>query len=1027
MVLSVAVETAAQNNVYVSDASGSNGSTCGTIGSPCLSIQYAIDSIALDGDSIIIDTGEYALASSVSSFTPVVKLPQGKSLSFRGSTDGQGTRINGDATRRGFLYYYSGTGCSSGSANDGVADSLLFTFEDLIIEDCKITETCGTTSYAYGGGMRIDCDTGSELRVFITDCIFRDNQAFDSPGTFAGGRSSSGGAIFIYGRRHGNANAGTFAEAHISGCDFSGNFANQNWNGGHGGAILLRDLDTASVVQSSFCDNYVYSQSADNGDLQHDRNAGGAICFYDMYNTNPGHGYLVDQCTFINNSATTNSGVNFTFNSEGGAIFLTKGDVLNAQNTATVHISSSSFYNNYIETGIEHIDKNGGSIDTTSVGFNAYYDEFEVGLGDDTALCEGDTMTLNAQMPGGIYLWHDGSTGPTFTVVDSGSYSVTVTVGSCTVADTIEIAVQPYPLVDLGNDTVLCPYDSVELDAFIQDATYTWSTGDSTASIFYIDSGEVWVEVSINGCGATDTIVIDTVNLHQNVLPNDTILCPNASMTLNAFINGALYAWQDGSSSFTYGVNQPGTYSVSVFKEGCSVSDTVEVEYVVQINDIIGNDQIACDQDSIELLVTQSGLESILWSNGSTDSVIYATSPGMYGVTINDRGCLFEDSILASFKPLPEVELGPDTSACQGKVIWLDAYYAGCTYMWNTNYTSPYYPVAKSGTYKVTVTLNGCSVTDQIDIEIHPTPNLEVDRQVDFCLGDSAEITARGPQNGNYLWSNGTVGKSITVYSSGTYSVTVTQQGCTRTDSTQVDVHPIPQVELGENQTQCEGTVHVLKPGLTGVEYLWQDGSTDSVFTVSEKGTYWVVVSAFGCGTSDTFRYYTRPGPTLRAINDTTICFGDTFSFWQKDTNTLYFWNDRRNGLKQLVDGEGVYTVEASNDCGRLRDTARIDIRECDCRMYIPNAFSPYADGINDVFEIGHSCNISKFSITLFDRWGGVVFYSQDPDFQWDGKVAGTRVQVGNYSYRIEYNAFVGLHAKKARPFVRSGSVTVLR
>ena len=149
--LSFASISMGQNDVFVSDASGSNVITCGSSGSPCQTIQYAVDSIAVGGDTIRIDTGEYSLPSSVSSYTPVVKLPEGKSLSFKGSTLGQGTRINGSVTRRGFLYYYAGTGCNTGTANDGISDTLNFYFQDLIIEDCKITETCGSISYAYGG------------------------------------------------------------------------------------------------------------------------------------------------------------------------------------------------------------------------------------------------------------------------------------------------------------------------------------------------------------------------------------------------------------------------------------------------------------------------------------------------------------------------------------------------------------------------------------------------------------------------------------------------------------------------------------------------------------------------------------------------------------------------------------------------------------------------------------------------------------------------------------------------------------
>ncbi len=95
--------------------------------------------------------------------------------------------------------------------------------------------------------------------------------------------------------------------------------------------------------------------------------------------------------------------------------------------------------------------------------------------------------------------------------------------------------------------------------------------------------------------------------------------------------------------------------------------------------------------------------------------------------------------------------------------------------------------------------------------------------------------------------------------------------------------------------------------------------------------------------------------------------------------------------------------------------------------MYIPNAFSPFRDGINDVFEISYACEMDKFRITIYDRWGGKVFTSGDPAFQWDGVLTGSRIPVGVYTYRIDYNAFVGLNAKKARPFERTGALHVIR
>ncbi|MEX2595409.1 MAG: gliding motility-associated C-terminal domain-containing protein [Salibacteraceae bacterium] len=1015
----------AQNSVHVSVNSGTDALTCGAAGSPCQTIQYAVDSIAISGDIIQIDTGLYSLPAATSAFTPVVKLPQGKSLSFIGSTAGLGTRINGDVTRRGFSYYYSGTNCNTSSANDGISDSLRFFFKDIIIEDCSITEMCGTTSYAYGGGIRLDCDTASTLEVEIIDCVFRNNRSFDVPGTFAGGRSGSGGAVYIYGRSTSASNSGLYSSAHIRNCDFSGNYANHNYNGGHGGAILLRDLDTASVVNSSFCDNYVYSQTADNGDLMHDRNAGGAICFYDMYNATPAHGYAVDSCSFINNSATTNGGANFTFQSEAGAVFLTKGDVLSATNNATLYISNSNFYNNVIETGIEHIDNNGGTIDTTAIGFNAFYTQFEANLGDDTTLCFGDSLLLDAQIAGASYLWSDNSTGPTLLVTDSGSYSVTLTVGSCEVSDTIQVDYQGYPEIDLGEDTTLCPYDSLLLDVYMNNASYNWSTGSNDSAIYASDSGLIWVEVSVNGCASRDSIVLDTVKLSTGVLGNDTTVCPETVFSISAYTEGATYAWGDGSSSSSKIVTEGGEYIVGIQKQGCTVFDTLSVTYVEEITNVIGDDTSACEGETITLEVRQSGLTGISWFDMDNDSVKSFTTSGTYGVTVNDRGCLFSDSIELFFVPLPEVDLGPDTGGCDDVYIVLDAFIENSTYQWNTGYTSPYYPVAKSGTYTVTVTRDGCSAADSVEMTFISTPEVVLPDTVNLCEGREYVLQ---PANldAQYQWNTGKNTRTLTVGDSGFYSVTVSINGCVDSGGTRVLVHEYPVFDLGKDTSFCENRPPLLYADYDNAEYLWQDSSRRQDFQVENGGKHWVRVTQNGCVSSDTIRLKKRYLPKIDLGNDTTICLEESFEITLDDENTLYLWNGSNHGNTYIADKEETIEVVGENDCGRVSDQISVNMEQCECSMYVPNAFTPILDGINDEFSISYVCDIVEFEFMVYDRWGHVVFQTNQPDFSWDGINNGQALPIGSYPYTMFYSARMN---QKPKPFdfERTGVIHIVK
>jgi len=95
------------------------------------------------------------------------------------------------------------------------------------------------------------------------------------------------------------------------------------------------------------------------------------------------------------------------------------------------------------------------------------------------------------------------------------------------------------------------------------------------------------------------------------------------------------------------------------------------------------------------------------------------------------------------------------------------------------------------------------------------------------------------------------------------------------------------------------------------------------------------------------------------------------------------------------------------------------------CDLYIPNAFSPNSDGENDEFKAFVNCSLTDYEIQVFDRWGNVVFQSENPDLGWDGMVNGERAKQGVYIYLIRYNPPDG-EGSTLRT-VQSGTLTLLR
>jgi gliding motility-associated-like protein len=217
-----------------------------------------------------------------------------------------------------------------------------------------------------------------------------------------------------------------------------------------------------------------------------------------------------------------------------------------------------------------------GSGDCNSVIFNDPLPCF-VDLGNDTTLCQGETLTLDPATPGSTYLWQDSSTDPTFTVTESGTYWVDVTISGCLTTDTILVDFISIP-IDLGNDTTLCQGETITLDATTPDATYMWQDGSTDSTLAVSNQGTYAVEVTVNGCTAADTILVSLTLLPVIDLGPDTTICQGDTLTLDATTTNGSYLWQDNSTLPTFSVTRAGVYVVQVSVDNCTSVAAVSID-----------------------------------------------------------------------------------------------------------------------------------------------------------------------------------------------------------------------------------------------------------------------------------------------------------------------------------------------------------------------------------------------------------------------------------------------------------------
>ena len=261
------------------------------------------------------------------------------------------------------------------------------------------------------------------------------------------------------------------------------------------------------------------------------------------------------------------------------SVLWTFGDSLSGSSNTSTDLNPVHLYS---DTGIYHVELTKYTqcetlIFSIKVSIISHLPEFN--LGNDTVLCQGQSLLLKAEVPGSTYLWHDGSANNNFTVSSSGIYWMEAINPCGSVRDSIDINYS-LPEINLGNDTVLCQRTSLLLDATIQGASYYWQDSSIASSYLVADPGFYWVQVvDAHDCSNSDSINIDFSIPPVVSLGNDTTLCIEGSFLLTVDIPGVIYEWQDGSSSSDFAVTSPGLYWVDITNTyGCSTSDSITVE-----------------------------------------------------------------------------------------------------------------------------------------------------------------------------------------------------------------------------------------------------------------------------------------------------------------------------------------------------------------------------------------------------------------------------------------------------------------
>ena len=441
----------------------------------------------------------------------------------------------------------------------------------------------------------------------------------------------------------------------------------------------------------------------------------------------------------------------------------------------------------------------------------------------------------------------------------------------------------------------------------------------------------------------------------------------------------------------------------------------------------LGPDREACGGDISLVLAVDPGTSPAgtyyEWPDYSTGTTFTVTQTGVYYVTAGLNGCLAFDTVRVTVHPVPDTDLGGDRSLCPGETVTLDAAAPGATYLWQDQSVGPTYTVNAGGVYHVRATIGGCSASDTVTVTEFPNPVFDLGGRVTGCVGTPVTLDATVP-GATYEWNGGAATSTISPSQSGRFRVKVTLGPCSVTDSVDVTFNPLPSVHIAGNSTKpCTGTTVVLDATQPGLAYRWPDGSTLPTYTVTQSGTYAVeVTDTAGCRNTATTTV-TYLAPPLFVFTDSVLCYGDTWGLDITAQDAVYLWQDKSVSPVFTVTQAGTYWGMAANACGSHADTVEIGYRRCNCGFYVPDSFTPDRDGQNEIFTpvSNEECPLTDYTFTVFNRWGGVIFETGNPEYGWDGTVKGRPAPLGVYVYRLLYKF------DKTPLSTRLGSIILIR
>lgn len=566
--------------------------------------------------------------------------------------------------------------------------------------------------------------------------------------------------------------------------------------------------------------------------------------------------------------------------------------------------------------------------------------------------------------------------------------------------NTAESQCSQYPVLDIGNDTMLCQGASITYSVPAGYDYYNWNIAPGNQSSVTITS--------------PTTLILNAGNYTQNLVVNGDFESGDTDFTTG---------YSPGTGGSFGLLTNPSTYAVTT-----------------NPNNVHNNFGVCSDLGTTGpgnmLVVNGSNVpNTTVWSqtiaiDPNTNYSFSAWATSVENITQSNV------AVLQFF--INNVQIGPVFSPTLLSCNWQQF-----TQVWNsaanTSATISIVAQVSSGNNDFAIdniTFNTiCPQSDTIVISYDPS-QISAGPNLTFCENETETIQATANfANPNFSWTSGQTGATINPTSSGTYVVQATSpNGCNLSDTVLVNIKAMPWdfdtvASVPSNCGSNDGAVYVLMEGnfIGQPLYTWNGPGANnpnqinaSVWQSLSPGWYYIDVENNGCHRTDSVLVSPLNPPVAQVSANPTSGYGPlavTFTNGSSNANS-YEWSFGNgnsttatdlSSQNQVYDSVGTYLVTLIAINGNCTDTAFVTVTVIPPYVppvYVPvdikapNIFTPNGDQVNDFFTF-ELLNIKELEVTIVNRWGNLVYASSTVPFSWDGKDAtGNSVNEGVYFYK---------------------------